>query len=334
MLIHLQKQQFIAKWQQQLINSKISIAELADFLNLTPKALGASTEAEKLFPLRVTAHYLAKIKKNDLRDPLLLQILPQAAETLSIPGYNQDPLQEKEFNPIPGLLHKYRSRVLFVTTRACAIHCRYCFRRHFPYEENQPPHNTWTLALKYISEHEEINEIILSGGDPLTLNDKSLASLIEKISLIPHIKRLRFHSRIPIILPDRITTEFIKLFDQSRLQIIMVTHANHANEIDEKTKILAQLLRQANIHLLNQTVLLKDINDHAETLTNLSNVLFDCGIQPYYLHLLDKVAGSAHFDIPLERAKQIYIELQGLVSGYLVPKLVYEEPYATSKKMV
>lgn len=321
-------------WQQQLIDSKITLEQLAAFLGYSPEALGASTQAEKLFPLRATSAYLAKIKKNDLKDPLLLQILPQALETLPVSGYNADPLKEKEFNPVPGLLHKYRSRVLFVTTAACAIHCRYCFRRNFPYEENQPSQNAWALPLKYISEHTEIDEIILSGGDPLTLSDKLLANLIEKISAIPHVKRLRFHSRIPVILPERITPEFIRLFDNTRLQIIMVVHANHAHEIDTQTKDMAARLRQANIHLLNQTVLLKTVNDNAATLADLSHALFECGIQPYYLHLLDKVAGSAHFDIPLEKAKQIYTELQGLVSGYLVPKLVYEEPHAKSKKIV
>jgi EF-P beta-lysylation protein EpmB len=251
-----------------------------------------------------------------------------------IPGYDNDPLQEKEFNPVPGLLHKYRSRVLLVTTGSCAIHCRYCFRRNFPYEDHQPSQNAWALPLDYIAAHPEIDEVILSGGDPLTLNDKLLGSLIEKISAIPHIKRLRFHSRIPIILPERITSEFIQLFDNTRLQVIMVVHTNHANEIDAQTKQIATQLRLANMHLLNQTVLLKNINDNATTLANLSHVLFDCGIQPYYLHLLDKVNGSAHFDIPVETAKHLYDELQSLVSGYLVPKLVCEEPHARSKKMV
>lgn len=321
-------------WQQQLINSKLTILELSAFLGLTPEALGASTQAEASFPLRVTPHYLNNIRKGDPRDPLLLQILPHTAETLNAPGYAVDPLQEKDFNPVPGLLHKYRSRVLLVTTGTCAIHCRYCFRRNFPYEENQPSRDAWAQPLAYIATHPDINEVILSGGDPLTLNDKLLGNLIEKISAIPHIKRLRFHSRLPIILPERITPEFITLLTDSRLQMIMVVHANHANEIDAHTKVIAQALRQANVHLLNQTVLLKDINDCADSLAQLSNALFDCGIQPYYLHLLDKVAGSAHFDIPLEQARKIYLELQSLISGYLVPKLVYEEPHARSKKMI
>ena len=321
-------------WQQQLIDSKITIDQLANLLQLPIEQLGGNTEANKLFPLRATKHYLNKIKKQDAQDPLLLQILPHIAETLTVPGYDNDPLQEKEFNPVPGLLHKYHSRVLLVTTGSCAIHCRYCFRRNFPYEDNQPSQNAWALPLEYIATHPEIDEVILSGGDPLTLNDKLLGSLIEKISAIPHIKRLRFHSRIPIILPERITSEFIQLFDNTRLQVIMVVHANHANEIDDQTKIMAKQLKQANIHLLNQTVLLKNINDSATILANLSHALFDCGIQPYYLHLLDKVNGSAHFDIPVETAKHLYDELQSLVSGYLVPKLVCEEPHARSKKMV
>lgn len=321
-------------WQQQLIDSKITIEQLANLLELSPEELGVSTQATKLFSLRATQHYLNKIKKCEAQDPLLLQILPQATEIIAVPGYDNDPLQEKEFNPVPGLLHKYRSRVLLVTTGSCAIHCRYCFRRNFSYEENQPSQNAWASPLEYIAAHPEIDEVILSGGDPLTLNDRLLGNLIEKISAIPHIKRLRFHSRIPIILPDRITPEFIQLFNQTRLQIIMVMHANHANEVDDQTKIMAQSLRQANIHLLNQTVLLKNINDNAVTLANLSNALFDCGIQPYYLHLLDKVAGSTHFDSSIEDTQKIYHDLQGLVSGYLVPKLVYEEPHAESKKLV
>jgi EF-P beta-lysylation protein EpmB len=321
-------------WQQQLIDSKTTISQVSQLLALRPEDLGASTEAEKSFPLRVTPHYLNKIRKGDAQDPLLLQILPQTAETLSVLGYGIDPLQEKEFNPVPGLLHKYRSRVLLVTTGTCAIHCRYCFRRNFPYQDNQASQQDWKLPLQYIAEHPEIDEVILSGGDPLTLNDKLLGHLMTAIAEIPHIKRLRFHSRIPVILPERITPEFIQLFANTRLQVIMVVHANHPQEIDVSTRVMAQALRQANIHLLNQTVLLKNINDSAETLAHLSNALFDCGIQPYYLHLLDKVAGSAHFDIPLEQAKEIYLALQSLVSGYLVPKLVYEEPRAQSKKMV
>jgi EF-P beta-lysylation protein EpmB len=261
--------------------------------------------------------------------------MPSTQELKSTPGFSTNPVGYLEALTIPGLLHKYYARVLLITTAACPIHCRYCFRRDFPYQKNQITNRQQQQALNYIAQHPEIKEVILSGGDPLILTNQRLAQLIDNLQAIPHLKRLRIHSRVPITLPSRIDDELLQLLSQTRLQTIMVTHANHANELQAPavTNTLKQL-SLAKLRLFNQSVLLRGVNDNAETLATLSETLFDAGVTPYYLHLLDKASGTSHFEIDESKAKKIYQALQALLPGYLVPKLVREIPGKQSKTLL
>lgn len=321
----------VKSWQEELKELIQSPGALLDHLQLDQALLPEAIKASALFPLRVTSAYVSRIQKGDPRDPLLLQVLPLGAECSSPADFSADPLAEHEFQPVPGIVHKYRSRVLFIAATQCAINCRYCFRRHFPYDEHQLSRTQWQQALTYVANHGEINEVILSGGDPLSLSDKQLAWLIGQIADITHIKRIRIHTRYPIILPARITDELIGALTSTRLRVVMVIHCNHPQEIDEQVRAgIAQLLR-AQLTILNQTVLLRDINDTSEILASLSEALFDCGVHPYYLHLLDKVAGAAHFAVDDAKARDIYRELLTILPGFLVPKLVRERPREKSK---
>ncbi|HLD84338.1 MAG TPA: EF-P beta-lysylation protein EpmB [Coxiellaceae bacterium] len=313
-------------WQQSLSQSLISFEELCAFLKLDLKALSTTYAAIQSFPLRVPREFLSRMEKNNPNDPLLLQVLPQAIEMQNTIGFTKDPLQEQTQNPIPGLLHKYPNRVLLTLTGACAVHCRYCFRRHFPYENNLPSKINWQRALLYIANREQIDEVILSGGDPLVLKDNLLAEFITQLETIKHVKRVRLHTRLPIMIPARVTDELVSLLSQSRFQVIIVLHCNHANEIDEAVKNAVLKCRRALITVLNQSVLLKNINDNADALVNLSKRLFDMGVLPYYLHWLDKVEGSAHFDVPTEKADALMVEIKKQLPGFLVPKLAREIP--------
>lgn len=318
-------------WQLALIQAVTNPKELLELLELTEDFLPGAIEASKLFPLKVPRGFIARMQKHNRYDPLLLQVLPIDTEKKEVSGYTTDPLLEKKFNPVPGLLHKYRGRVLLILTSACGINCRFCFRRHFPYAENNPKYQNWEPVLHYIANDKTIHEVILSGGDPLVMNDHILGDLSQKLAQIPHLKRLRLHTRMPVVLPERINEELIEWIRQSTLKTTIVIHANHPKEIDEHVKTSLAILKDNGVTLLNQTVLLKGINDSAEILTELSEVLFAAGVLPYYLHLLDKVQGTAHFDMDLKIAKKIYEQLQAQLSGYLVPKLVVENPGAHSK---
>src|SRR3989338_6472649 len=318
-------------WQQSLSQSLISFEELCAFLKLDLKALSTTYAAIQSFPLRVPREFLSRMEKNNPNDPLLLQVLPQAIEMQNTIGFTKDPLQEQTQNPIPGLLHKYPNRVLLTLTGACAVHCRYCFRRHFPYENNLPSKINWQRELMYIANREKIDEVILSGGDPLVLKDNLLAEFITQLETIKHVKRVRLHTRLPIMIPARVTDELVSLLSQSRFQVIIVLHCNHANEIDEAVKNAVLKCRRALITVLNQSVLLKNINDNADALVNLSKRLFDMGVLPYYLHWLDKVEGSAHFDVPTEKADALMVEIKKQLPGFLVPKLAREIPGALHK---
>lgn len=318
-------------WQEELKALIQCPQALLEQLNLDPGLLPDALKASAHFQLRVTESYVARIKKGDPRDPLLLQVLPLGAELESPADFVHDPLEEAEFQPAPGIVHKYTSRVLLIAATQCAINCRYCFRRHFPYDDHKLGRADWQQALAYIKQHSEINEVILSGGDPLSLSDKQLAWLIGEIAGLPQIKRLRIHTRYPIILPSRITDSLIQALTATHLRVIMVIHCNHAQEIDNEVRDgLSQLLK-AQLTILNQTVLLRDINDKSEILASLSEALFDCGVHPYYLHLQDKVKGTAHFLVDDDRAKRVYRDLLTLLPGYLVPKLVRESPHEKSK---
>ncbi|MBC6904176.1 EF-P beta-lysylation protein EpmB [Saccharophagus sp. K07] len=318
-------------WQEELSDLIQDPAILLERLQLGPEWLKPALDASIHFPLRATESYVSRIRPGDPQDPLLLQILPLAEELKPAPDYQKDPLEEARFTPVPGLVHKYQSRVLLVAATQCAINCRYCFRRHFPYEEHQLSRPEWLAALDYIRRAPEINEVILSGGDPLSLSDKQLGWLVENIGNIPHIKRLRIHSRYPIILPSRITPELLKAIHHPRLKTVMVMHCNHAQEIDGNVHDAVKAMRGADILVLNQAVLLKKINDNSRILATLSESLFDAGVLPYYLHLLDKVQGAAHFAVAEDRARELYGELLTLLPGFLVPKLVRETPDEGSK---
>ncbi len=321
-------------WQDEL-NSLITCPEhLLGLLHLPNHYLPAAKKAAALFPLRATASFVARIKPGDPHDPLLRQILPLQDELSTAAGFSRDPLGERAFNPVPGIVHKYANRVLFIAASQCAINCRYCFRRHFPYSDNQLNRNQWQSALQYVRDNPQLNEVILSGGDPLSLADRQLAWLIEEVAAIAHIKRLRIHSRYPVILPSRITPEFIRLLTSTRLQAVLVVHCNHPQEIDEAVGEAFDRLRRAQICLLNQTVLLKGINDDIAVLTELSEALFAAGALPYYLHLLDRVEGAAHFMLDDLSARQLYAELLTRLPGYLVPKLVREQANERSKTPV
>jgi len=312
-----------------------SVGELLDALGLDDGALpAASAAAARDFPLRVPRSFVARMRPGDPRDPLLLQVLPTAAELEAVPGYTVDPLLEAAVSPAPGVLHKYRGRALLVVTGACGVHCRYCFRRHFPYAE----HVAWSgieRALDWVASERSVEEVILSGGDPLTLPDDRLASLVEGIAGIRHVRRLRIHTRMPVVLPSRVDDALIAWLSAtgggSRLATVVVLHANHASEIDDDVRRAARRLRDAGATLLNQTVLLAGVNDHAATLVALSHTLFDAGVLPYYLHLLDRVAGAAHFEVEERRARELMREVMAALPGYLVPRLVREVPGAPYK---
>ncbi len=323
-----------ASWQEQLQMLIRDPKELCKVLDLDPSLVFSAQQASQNFALRVPRSFVARMEKANPNDPLLLQVLPVAAELHATPGYTADPLEEQQANPVPGLIHKYQGRVLMVLSGSCAINCRYCFRRHFPYESHKPNHQVWQQALDYVRADSSINEIIFSGGDPLTLANKHLQWFGEQMLDIAHIKRLRIHTRLPIVLPDRIDEEFIHWLDKLPLQKIMVIHCNHPNEIDQQVVDAMHSLRKAGVTLLNQTVLLKGINDSADTIVALSESLFQAGVLPYYLHLLDKVEGAAQFDCEESKAHQLMNDVSARLPGFLVPKLVREVAGARAKTLI
>jgi EF-P beta-lysylation protein EpmB len=310
-------------WLQQLTNAISNPAELLQQLEIDPALWQNGFAARKLFALRVPQSFVDRMEKGNPYDPLLRQVLPLNEEFEWHDGYSNDPLDEQN-NAIPGLLHKYRNRVLMIVKGGCAINCRYCFRRHFPYQENKGSKPVWQQSVDYIAAHPELNEVILSGGDPLMAKDEELRWLIDAISSVPHIKRLRIHSRLPVVIPARITDTLCELLRETRLQVILVTHINHANEINLEFKQQMSRLRAINVTLLNQGVLLKGVNDSVDAQVALSETLFDAGILPYYLHVLDKVQGAAHFFVSDQKAKEIMAGVIERVSGYLVAKLTRE----------
>jgi EF-P beta-lysylation protein EpmB len=319
-------------WKTLLSQSNISLKQLCKRLNIDYDAMAEA--ADKDFPLRIPEPYLQKIEVGNPRDPLLLQVLPRAQEIDLTPGYTIDALNETAFNPAPGIVHKYQNRLLLIQNGSCAIHCRYCFRRHFPYDAQQQSKAQWSRSLDYIRNNPDIQEVILSGGDPLTLNNVYLQNLFTELADIPQIKRLRIHTRLPVVLPQRIDSALIDLFQRLPMQKVMVIHVNHPNELGYDTAESLTKIKQSGFHLLNQTVLLKDINDDAAILSRLSEKLFENGVLPYYLHLLDKIQGVAAFDVPKEQAKCIMRTLTQSLSGFLVPKLVREIPGEASKTWV
>lgn len=298
-----------------------SLDQLLEYVGLTGDALGVSPEAAKAFPLRLPQSLLERIEPGNPNDPILRQILPHADEMLAASGFGTDPVGESAFSPVPGLLQKYPGRALLIATGACAINCRYCFRRHFPYDQQEP---SLQQAFDWLAAHDDIEEVLISGGDPLTLSLRRLTHIHQKLAAIPHISRLRIHSRQPIVSPDCLTPELVELLAHHRFETVLVVHANHAAELTDEVAAKLWPLRRAGITLLNQSVLLKGVNDDADTLMQLSRRLFSCGILPYYLHQLDRVAGAAHFAVDDARAIELQQQLRDRLSGYLVPKLVVE----------
>jgi len=319
-------------WQKKLELGFSTAAELLDFLEL-PFSL-ANGLAEKQFKTRVPRGFAERMKSRDPNDPLLLQVLAQNAELISAEGYVKDPLAEENAVALPGLMQKYHGRVLLTLTGACAINCRYCFRRHFPYSENNPGRAGWQKQIDYIANDPLIHEVILSGGDPLLVKDNIFADLLDKLSQITHLRTLRIHTRIPVVLPERITTSFLKIITENRLRKVVVLHCNHPQEIDESVRKACSELQKSGCHLLNQSVLLAGVNNDANILAELSESLFAAKVLPYYLHLLDKVDGAHHFDVPINEAKLIFKKLQAILPGYLVPRLAKEEAHGTNKVII
>ena len=318
-------------WQQALANVVRTPGELFSLLQLDPSQLTGARAAASDFSIRVPRSFVDRMSKGDWQDPLLQQVLPQAQELDHQPGFSADPLSEAEYNPMPGLIQKYKGRVLLIVSRGCAVNCRYCFRRHFNYQNNKPSRQQWQQTLDYIRNDDSIREVILSGGDPLVANDSMLGDLVNHIAGIAHITTLRIHSRLPIVIPQRINTECLNWLTRTRLQTVLVVHTNHPNEIDDEVAAVLKRVRNSGITLLNQTVLLRGINDDAGTLGQLSHRLFQCGALPYYLHLLDKVQGSAHFQVSEQQGRQLIQSMLSQLPGYLVPRLVKEVAGASSK---
>ncbi|MEL0167832.1 MAG: EF-P beta-lysylation protein EpmB [Pseudomonadaceae bacterium] len=313
-----------ASWQNILANSITNPAELLDRLQLDSRLLPQALAAAQTFSLRVPEPYLKRMRAGDINDPLLRQVLPIGDELQDQPGFVLDPLGEQNSNARPGIIHKYHGRLLLVVSSGCAINCRYCFRRHFPYDENNLSTAEWDEALDYIRNDDSIREVIYSGGDPLAANDRRLAWLTREIAAISHVRRLRIHTRLPIVIPQRITPELIEALCGTRLPVTMVWHCNHAAELDDQTRAAANRLRQAGVTLLNQAVLLRGVNDSLEAQLDLSEALGDAGILPYYLHLLDRVRGASHFLVTDDDARSLVGTMLTRLPGYLVPRLVRE----------
>lgn len=320
-------------WQAQMTQLIGDVDALCAYVGLDKAVLQDVYHLPDKFPLKVPHAFANKIRPR-LDDPLLLQILPSKRELDSHAGFSLDPLAETAQNPIKGLLHKYQSRVLITLTGVCAVHCRYCFRQHFDYHANVPTTDDLRAICEYIRQDENICEVLFSGGDPLNVNNRRLGLWLDALSDLPNIKTLRFHTRLPVVLPDRVDDELLALFKKCKKPIVMVLHINHAQEIDEHLAEKCRLLKDAGVTLLNQSVLLKGVNDNADTLAVLSHALFDIGVLPYYLHMLDKVVGAGHFLVEEERAIALYWELLSRVAGYLVPKLVQELPHELNKTPV
>jgi len=322
----------IPSWQKILAQGFTASSELLAFLNLPPSLSNPS--AEKKFRTRVPRGFAARMQPGNRFDPLLLQVLAVDDELQTMDGFVMDPLAEATANPMNGLIRKYHGRVLLTVTGACAVNCRYCFRRHFPYHENNPGREGWQPVIDHINHDSSIHEVILSGGDPLLATDPLLGALFAQLATIPHLRTLRIHTRFPVVLPERITDDFIHLLSTTPLKTVMVLHSNHAQELDDQVLQACLALRQAGCLLLNQSVLLAGINDNAKTLVELSERLFTCGVLPYYLHVLDKVSGAAHFDVSIKKASEIFQAMQTLLPGYLVPRLAREEPGKQHKTLI
>lgn len=322
----------LEKWQQILADLVTEPKELLRLLDLANQVALPSPEVLAQFPLKVPRPFIARMQRGNPHDPLLRQVLPLDVE--AVPGGVADPLDERHCNPAPGLLHKYAGRVLLTVAPHCAVHCRYCFRREFDYTANTPGRAQWQAALDHIAADPDIHEAILSGGDPLAAGDRHLAWLVEWLAAIPHLRRLRIHTRTPIVIPQRVTDGLLQWLTGTRLQPVMVLHCNHAQEVDTEVGAALVRLADAGVPLLNQSVLLRGVNDGVAALKSLSEVLFSHRVLPYYLHLLDPVTGAGHFDVPEPEARDLMAGLRAVLPGYLVPRLVREIPGRDAKTVI
>lgn len=319
-------------WIAELRAAYTSPERLLDDLGLSPAVVGLATEAARSFSFRVPRPFVARMVPGDPADPLLRQVLPAAGELLAAPGFVADPVGDRLVQRSPALLHKYAGRALLMLTGGCAINCRYCFRREFPYAEAIGS-SRLDEAIALLETDASITEIILSGGDPLLWDDARLDALLSRLEALPHLARLRIHTRLPVVLPQRITVTLAERLGRSRLRCVMVLHANHPREIDGTVQAACTLMREQGIVLLNQAVLLRGVNDDASVLASLSEGLFEAGVLPYYLHLLDRVRGASHFEVPEPEALALYRELHARLPGYLLPRLAREEAGAAGKTL-
>jgi EF-P beta-lysylation protein EpmB len=312
-----------ARWQLELARAYRDPRDLLRDLDLDPEPYVAGFAAGAPFPTLVPRPFVARMRSGDPDDPLLRQVLPVADEGRAAPGFVADPLAEQA-GARPGLLHKYRSRVLVILRGGCAINCRYCFRRHFPYGDHALTRGALEEIVAYVGARPEVDEVILSGGDPLLTKDAELAAVVEALGELPQLRRLRIHTRLPITLPSRITPALVDLLGGAPWPTIVVFHTNHARELDAEVDGALRDLRGAGVTLLNQSVLLRGVNDSVEALAELSERLFEAGVLPYYLHLLDRVAGAAHFEVGEDEARALVAGLYRTLPGFLVPRLVRE----------
>jgi EF-P beta-lysylation protein EpmB len=317
-----------ANWQSQVANAFRNTRELLEFLDLSPEQVSLT---DTPFPFLVTRAFADRMIKSDPQDPLLLQVLPKAEELDFRAGFGPDPVSDLDAQRSPGLLQKYQHRALVISTGACAIHCRYCFRRDFPYQEQQTTRSRWEATIDEIRSDSTLEEVILSGGDPLMLSNERLREIFQDLSAIPHLDRIRIHTRMPIVLPERIDDGFIELMEKCTLRVIVVIHSNHPNELDSSVASAMDRMFKTGATLLNQSVLLRSINDSEPTLIALSKKLFEMKVIPYYLHSLDHATGTAHFEVTLQEAKDLANRLRAALPGYLVPRLVQEIPGRDSK---
>ena len=317
-------------WRKDLADAVTDVSELLRLLGLEDCPPSATPSAVRRFPLRVPRAFVDRMRRDDPADPLLLQVLPRAEEDEKVPGFTADPVGELSDPPVDSVLHKYHGRALLMVTGACAVHCRYCFRRHFPYADHAAVGDL-EPALNTIAADQSVSEVILSGGDPLTIPDTQLETLARKLDAMPSVRRLRIHTRMPIVLPRRVDTGLVRWIGDLSIPTVVVVHANHDNEIDDDVRRALATLEAAGATLLNQAVLLRGINDTVQDLARLNEVLFEAGVLPYYLHMLDPVEGAAHFEVPDQEARKLHQELTSRLPGYLVPKLVREVQGAPAK---
>lgn len=313
-------------WQKQLSRSYRSVSDLTQAVGIELRDL-----PENKFPVMVPESFVARMAPGDPEDPLLKQVLTTAQENTTVEGFRSDPVGDSAAKKADGLLQKYEGRALLITTGSCAVHCRYCFRRDYPYQTEPKTLADWQPALNAIRTDTSISEVILSGGDPLLLTDLRLRQLTEALDSIPHIDRIRIHTRLPIVLPARITNELLHPLKTLRAQVVWVVHSNHANEIQNDCKQALQTLVQTGFVVLNQAVLLKGVNDDFQTLRKLCLSLVNIGVMPYYLHQLDRVTGAAHFEVPVDTGRRLIEQLKAVLPGYAVPKFVQEIEGETSK---